>query len=76
MATLHLPKNRPAERPAKKSKEQVDRQLDKALEDSFPTSDPVAITTPGGPVQPGENPRDKKSGQNLPGGKPDGTRDN
>ena len=76
MATLHLPKNQPAGRPAKKSKEQVDRQLDKALEDSFPTSDPVAITTPGGPVQPGENPKDKKSGQNLPGGKPDGTRDN
>ena len=74
MATLHLPKHQPAERPAKKSKEQVDRQLDKALEDSFPTSDPVAITTPGGPVQPGENPKDKKSGQNLPGGKPDGTR--
>jgi hypothetical protein len=75
MATLHLPKNQP-ERQAKKSKEQVDRQLDKALEDSFPTSDPVAITTPGGPVQPGENPKDKKSGQNLPGGKPDGTRGN
>ena len=74
MATLHLPKNQPAERQAKKSKEQVDRQLDKALEDSFPTSDPVAITTPGGPVQPGENPKDKKSGQHLPGGKPDGTR--
>lgn len=45
--------------PRKKSKEQVDRQLDKALEDSFPTSDPVAITTPGGPVQPDEDPKKK-----------------
>lgn len=65
MATLHLPKNPPVQRKAKKSKEQVDRELDEALEESFPTSDPVAITTPGGPVQPGENPKDKKSGQKL-----------
>ena len=76
MATLHLPKNQPVQRKAKKSKEQVDRELDEALKDSFPTSDPVAITTPGGPVEPGENPKDKKSDQKLPGGKPDGTRDN
>ncbi len=76
MATLHLPKNQPVERKAKKTKREVDRELDEALKESFPTSDPVAITTPGGPVEPGENPKDKKSGQKLPGGKPDGTRDN
>ncbi len=79
MATLHLPKHQtehqPAERKAKKTKREIDRELDKALEDSFPASDPVAIATPGGPVEPGENPKDKKSGQDLPGGKPDGTRD-
>jgi hypothetical protein len=75
MATLHLPKNQPVEHKAKKTKREVDRELDEALKESFPTSDPVAITTPGGPVEPGENPKDKKSGQKLPGGKPDGTRD-
>ena len=76
MATLHLPKNQPAERKAKKTKREIDRELDEALKESFPASDPVAIATPGGPVEPGENPKDKKSGQDLPGGKPDGTRDN
>ena len=45
----------------KKPKEQVDRELDKALEDSFPTSDPVAITTPGGPVEPDEDPKQKQN---------------
>lgn len=57
----------PDEKKAKKSKREIDRELDQALKDSFPASDPVAITTPGGPVEPGENPKDKKSGQ-----KPDG----
>jgi hypothetical protein len=47
----------------KKSKEEVDRELDKALEETFPTSDPVAITAPGGPVDPNEDPTKKKSGQ-------------
>ena len=62
MATLHLPKNRPAD--GGKSKRKVERDLDKALEDTFPASDPVAITTPGGPVEPGGDPKKKKSGQN------------
>ena len=76
MATLHLPKNQPAERKAKKSKREIDRELDEALKETFPNSDTVAITTPGGPVEPGEDPKDKKSAQDLPGGKPDGTRGN
>jgi len=50
-------------RSKKKTPEELDRQLDKALEETFPTSDPVAITTPGGPVKPDEDPTDKKSGQ-------------
>ena len=50
-------------RSKKKTPEELDRQLDKALEETFPTSDPVAITTPGGPVKPEEDPTDKKSGQ-------------
>jgi hypothetical protein len=53
----------PAGKKAKKSKREIDRELDEALKDTFPTSDPVAITTPGGPVEPGENPKDKESGQ-------------
>jgi hypothetical protein len=43
MATLHLPKNR-------RKKEQPGRQLDQGLKETFPASDPVAATTPGGPV--------------------------
>ena len=50
-------------RKKRKTPEELDRQLDKALEESFPTRDPVAITTPGGPVQPDEDPTEKKSGQ-------------
>ncbi len=63
MATLHLPKNRPLERKARKTKREIDRELDEALKDSFPTSDPVAITTPGGPVEPDEDPKEKQSSQ-------------
>ena len=59
-----MPNSRPDLRKPKKTKEQIDKQLDAALEDSFPTSDPVAITTPGGPVEPGEDPKKKQSGQN------------
>jgi hypothetical protein len=70
----HATPQQPVEKKAKKTKREIDRELDEALKESFPNSDPVAITTPGGPVEPGENPKDKKSGQNLPGGKPDGTR--
>ena len=59
-----MPKKRPdLRRRRKKTPEDVERQLDKALEDSFPTSDPVAITTPGGPVEPDEDPKEKQSGQ-------------
>jgi hypothetical protein len=54
----------PEAKKAKKSKREIDRELDEALKDTFPNSDPVAITTPGGPVEPGENPKDKQSGQN------------
>jgi hypothetical protein len=61
MATLHLPKNRPAYSKDGKSKRKVDRELDQALEDTFPASDPVAITTPGGPIEPGEDPAKKKA---------------
>lgn len=63
MATLHLPK-KPVESKARKTKREVDRELDEALKETFPTSDPVAITTPGGPVEPGEDPKEKKSSQN------------
>ncbi len=65
MATLHLPKNQPAQHKAKKTKREIDRELDEALKESFPTSDPVAITAPGGPVEPNEDPKKKKSGQKL-----------
>ena len=61
----HASHPQPAAKKAKKTKREIDRELDEALKDSFPTSDPVAITTPGGPVEPGENPKDKKSGQKL-----------
>ena len=62
-----MPKKRPdLKRRRKKKPEEVERQLDKALEDSFPTSDPVAITTPGGPVEPDEDPKEKQSGQKPP----------
>jgi hypothetical protein len=64
MATLHLPKNRPAGSKDGQSKRKVDRDLDKALEDTFPASDPVALTTPGSSVQPDEDTKRKKSGQN------------
>lgn len=59
MATLKLPEKKKKQ----KSKEEVDRELDEALKETFPTSDPVAITAPGGPVTPGEDPKQKKSGQ-------------
>ena len=49
--------------PKPKSKQEIDRELDEALKETFPTSDPVAITAPGGPVERGEDPRDKQSGQ-------------
>lgn len=58
-----MPKKRLESRRKKKTPQEVDRQLDKALEETFPNSDPVAITTPGGPVKPDEDPTDKKSGQ-------------
>ena len=58
-----MPRKRLEPRRSKKTPEELDRQLDKALEETFPTSDPVAITTPGGPVKPDEDPTDKKSGQ-------------
>jgi hypothetical protein len=59
-----MPKKRPDLRRKRKQKPaaEVERELDKALEDSFPTSDPPAITAPGGPVK-DENPKDKESGQ-------------
>ena len=63
MARLHLPKNRPAYSKDAKSRRKLDHDLDKALEDSFPASDPVAITTPGGPAESVEEMRRKKSGQ-------------
>ena len=47
MATLHLPKHR---RKKEQAEEKRDRQLDEGLEQTFPASDPVAATTPGGPV--------------------------
>jgi hypothetical protein len=46
-----------------KSKQEIDRELDEALKETFPTSDPVAMTAPGGPVTPDEDPKQKKSGQ-------------
>jgi hypothetical protein len=58
-----MPKKRLEPRRKKKTTEDLDRQLDKALEETFPTSDPVAVTTPGGPVKPDEDPAAKKSGQ-------------
>jgi hypothetical protein len=54
---------RPDEKKRTKSKQEVDRELDEALKETFPTSDPVAITAPGGPVTPDEDPKQKKSGQ-------------
>ena len=47
MATLHLPKNR---RKKEQPGDKLDRQLDEGLKQTFPASDPVAATTPGGPV--------------------------
>lgn len=58
-----MPKKRPDLRKKKKTPEEVDRQLDKALEETFPTSDPVAMTAPGGPVAPDEDPTQLRSGQ-------------
>ena len=58
MPTLKQPEEK-----KKKSKQDVDRALDEALEETFPTSDPVAMTAPGGPVTPDEDPKQKKSGQ-------------
>ena len=60
-----MPNKRPDLKKKRKEKpqEQADRQLDDALEDTFPTSDPVAVTTPGGPVTPDEDPTKKRSGQ-------------
>ena len=55
-------KQHPADK-RKKTKREIDRELDEALKESFPASDPVAITAPGGPVQPDEDPKQKKSGQ-------------
>lgn len=60
-----MPKKRPDLRRKKKQEkapEEVERQLDKALEDTFPTSDPVAITAPGG-AKSDADPKDKSSGQ-------------
>jgi hypothetical protein len=62
MATLKLPEEKKKQ---PKSKQELDRELDEALKDTFPTSDPVAITAPGGPVTPDEDPKEKKSGQQL-----------
>jgi hypothetical protein len=61
-----MPKKRPdlRKRRKEKPKEDIDHRLDKAVEDTFPTSDPVATTSPGGPVDPNENPKEKHSGQN------------
>ena len=47
MATLHLPKDRPAYRKVRKTKREIDRELDEALKQTFPASDPLAITAPG-----------------------------
>ena len=60
-----MPKKRPDLKKKRKEKtqEEIDRQLDEALKESFPTSDPVAIATPGGPVSPNEDPTEKQSGQ-------------
>ena len=55
----------------KKQEEKIEKKLDEGLKESMLTSDPVAVVQPGGNKDPG---KDKKSGQNLPGGKPDGTR--
>lgn len=49
--------------PRPKSKQEIDRELDEALKETFPASDPVAVTTPGGPVEPGEDPKKKRSSQ-------------
>jgi hypothetical protein len=63
-----MPHKRRGLKKKRKTPEEVDQQLDAALEETFPTSDPVAITAPGGPVKPDENPKDKRSGQ-MPDGK-------
>lgn len=54
---------RPEEKKQQKSKQQIDRELDEALKETFPTSDPVSMTAPGGPVSPNEDPKQKQSGQ-------------
>jgi hypothetical protein len=54
---------RPDQKKQKKSKQQIDRELDEALAETFPASDPVAIASPGGPVEANEDPKRKKSGQ-------------
>lgn len=58
-----MTRHRASERSKSDDARRVDRELDKALEDTFPASDPVAITAPGGPVSPGEDPKKKQSGQ-------------
>ena len=55
----------------KKQEEKIEKKLDEGLKESMLTSDPVAIVQPSAPKDPV---KEKKSGQNLPGGKPDGTR--
>jgi hypothetical protein len=56
----------------KKQEEKIEKKLDEGLKESMLTSDPVAIVQPSATHDPV---KEKKSGQNLPGGKPDGTRD-
>jgi hypothetical protein len=56
----------------KQQEETAEKKLDEGLKESMLTSDPVAVVQPGGTKDPVT---EKKSGQNLPGGKADGTRD-
>ena len=58
-----MPNHRPDMKKKKKTKEEIDRQLDEGLKESFPASDPVAVTAPGGPVEPDEDPTRKKLAQ-------------
>ena len=62
MATLHLPKNRPA-RKKETFEEKLERALDEGLKQSFPASDPVAVITPGSAISPDEERPGKKSGR-------------
>jgi hypothetical protein len=62
MATLHLPKKRPALRKVRKTRTEIDCELDEGLKQTFPASDPLAITIPSGLVTV-EDSAEKKSDQ-------------